>query len=227
MNGLKSDVLLLQKRTYRKIAYLSRELCMKRSRLERFVAGRLAKSDLTVAEYKTLAAHPTFSDLLDRPDDEGRKKFSVGNAVKYKAELRERAMELLGRYILPPFLAVAHSTLREPIVARDYDLLFVFEVNTLHIPGQNLSGDLAGLATATNMGASHILFDAEDAKIFHDYLDELCAEDDLVGDDVLIQYFACYQSSEQYLWRNIYATAPAIPQHDQLKLDFDQDMVNG
>jgi hypothetical protein len=223
MNGLNTDIRLLKQRTYRKIAQLAKELDMKRSRLERFVAGQLAKSDLTVAEYETLSLHPIFSDLLDRPDDEGRKKFTIANAVTYKHDLREKAMELLGRYILPPFLSVAHSSVREPVMSRDYDLRFTFQTNVLQTHERDASVNSTMLSACPD---GRIKFDPEDARIFHDYLHQLAQEDNLTGDDVLGDYFMCYDNCEQFLWRNIVCGAAQFPS-SQLKLDFSVHEGNG
>jgi len=200
MNALPNHSLLLKKRTYRKIAHLSKELAMKRSRLERFIGGELVRADLTLAEFELLSAHPTFADVLHQNEDETRKKFSVGNSVKYKTDDRERAMEILGRYILPPFLTVAKAQVVEPLTTTPYDLIFIYHVNML---------DTSPMSTEypvfQNNSTGRILFDPEDAKVFHDYLNELSAEDNLIGDDVLIEYFQTISHNEQHIWRNIFS----------------------
>ena len=55
---------ILQQRTYRKISQLSKELDMKRKRLERFVQGALSTEDLTVSEYPPCRIMIPFKDLF-------------------------------------------------------------------------------------------------------------------------------------------------------------------
>ena len=55
---------ILRQRTYRKISQLSKELDMKRKRLERFVQGALSTENLTVSEYPPCRIMIPFKDLF-------------------------------------------------------------------------------------------------------------------------------------------------------------------
>lgn len=211
MSDFRSNIILLKERTHRKVATLSKELDMKRARLEKFIAGELSKFELTVKEWGVLSRHPVFQDLLGDPSEDNRKVFTVQTSVCFKQNERERAFELLERYLLSPFLSVARGSVREPVThseSRPIDLIFSFQVNELRVETQDES--FAGVKTRT------IMLDAADQKVFDDYMNQLCLDDGEIMTDILNEYYATISYAKQLVSRNIYSERNT----KQLQLDF-------
>ena len=197
-----SAITLLHQKTHRKLSPLAVELGVSRKRLEKFISGEISEQDLTLKEHQNLKAHPIFADILanDFFPTPKNKQFTLRRGLKYFPNKRDRGMEIMRIFFVPPYEKCGITVLT-PFPGSDWDLWIVYQIDEL-LTLEQRQKDIKMICPFLKNRPYLIPLPQAEYKIWSESVAKKCQERGIDIHNLIDEYYYCIENLTQEIFTN-------------------------